>query len=105
MHSSTRVHAVSPEERQFGVSVAQLLPPSPPHRFRLLDAAERQWRGRACIILWLSGFSASSAWRLAMSRDAGWSEYLRDELPWIVPMSLVVPVIRRRAAEAAGRAA
>lgn len=92
-----------PEERQFGIAVCQLLPPPVPARYELLDASERDWRGRACLVMWLTGMSSASAWRLALSEDPAWAEHLRDYLPRLAPEPLVVPVIRRRLAAAEER--
>lgn len=69
-----------------------------PWAFLLLDTDESEWRGRACLVLWLAGFSAAQAWRMALSRDPGWIEHFRDELPHLVPGSLAVDVLRKRLA-------
>ena len=59
-------------------SIDDLVPEPVPSRYILLDPPERDWRGRACIVLWLLGFSARSAWLFALSTDTGWSADLRD---------------------------
>ena len=70
--ASSREAVLRPEEYLY------FCPTLPPGAFRLLDPDERPWRARACIVLWLSGLPAATAWRMALSRDPAWSAYLRD---------------------------
>lgn len=56
----------------------RFLPAPVPICFQFLPAGEQTWRGLACLRLWTAGFTAEQAWRMALSRDPGWSAYLRE---------------------------
>lgn len=94
---------MTPEEHHDGFRIDELIPGPVPSAYRLLNAGEREWRGRACIVLWLTGFSSASAWRMALSRDEGWSAYLRADLPPCATESLAIGVLRKRLMAAQAR--
>lgn len=72
------------------------LPPAVPAFFWLYDAEERLWRGRAAAFLAVSGFSAATAWRAAMSKDSSWTEHLRDRVSSLPCGWLEGAMLRRR---------
>ncbi len=84
-------------EDVLGWRVSELLPRPVPYRFRLLCPAERGWRGRAAIRLWLMGFSVRTAWLDVLSKDVDWSAYLNHEhLDIVDDRKLPGEVLRRR---------
>lgn len=85
---------------RFVAGIDELLPRPVPSRYRLLSPHEQEWRGRACVVLWLLGYSVRTAWLFALSQDPGWSQFIRDGLPDGGREPLDVRVLRRRLAEA-----
>lgn len=59
-------------------NVHHLLPRPVPALLYTQSSEERAWRSRAALGLWLIGFSAERAWRLALSNDSAWSAYIRE---------------------------
>jgi hypothetical protein len=97
-----QVAGADPEDI-FGWRIAELVPHPIPSTFRMLDADERGWRGRAAIRLWLLGFSVRSAWLFALSEDVGWCDYLSHQhFDLDGDRRLPGEVLRRRLMDVAG---
>jgi hypothetical protein len=81
------------------------VPQPVPSRYRGLDPSERRWRARACIVLWLSGLPARSAWLFALSTDPEWEALMRGGLTRANDDGLYVHLLRRHLSRLAGGAA
>jgi len=53
---------MTPEERMYGASIDSVVPRPAPDRYGLLECDQREWRGRASIVFWLTGCEPEAAW-------------------------------------------